>query len=71
MNTAIAGLTFYAARGTAAFRVVTNDRNACPRHSGVFLTRAAADAYCANDNAAAAEAGVLVPAVKVVPFTVR
>lgn len=71
MNNAIANLVMNASKGTKAFRVVSNDKNACPRHYGVFASRAHAAVYAAETNAEAAAAGVAVPAVKVVTFTVR
>lgn len=57
----IVGLVLNAPRGFSGFRVVSNDRNACPHHFGVFATKADAEAYLA------AEA----PDHKVVAFKVR
>lgn len=71
MNSAIPGLVLNASKGTLGFRVVGNDRNACPHHYGVFLDAAYAERYAVEVNEDAFQAGLEGVAVKVVRFKVR
>jgi hypothetical protein len=64
---AIKGLDLNALSGDRGFRVVTNDRNGSPQHSGIFPQIADAKAYCAAKN----ELSACLDGYKVVAFRCR